>query len=240
MQVKEGAFLYETHLHTKPVSRCGRFSVRENLLFYKELGYAGVIVTNHFLDGNINIDKNAPYEEKINFYFSDYEEALALSSEIGIDVFCGVESSYKGTDFLILGPDKAWYLAHPEIMTMRRSEMLTLMRESGAFTVQAHPYREASYIDHIRLFPRHVEAVEIYNAGNRDVANQMAEHYATLYDLIPFAGSDNHFSRHAEYLGGMQLPRRAESLDDFISMVRSREAEPFCMKNPLATEVMSW
>ena len=51
------AFLYETHLHTLPVSRCGHYSVRENLEFYKSLGYEGVFITNHFIDGNINIEK---------------------------------------------------------------------------------------------------------------------------------------------------------------------------------------
>ena len=30
-------YLYETHLHTSPVSRCARFGVRENLEYYKEI-----------------------------------------------------------------------------------------------------------------------------------------------------------------------------------------------------------
>ena len=103
-------YKYETHLHTYPVSKCARSTVRENLELYKEFGYDGVFITNHFLDGNINIDYNTPYEEKINFYFSDYEEAKKLEDEIGIKVFCGVELTYKGTDFLIYGLDKDWYL----------------------------------------------------------------------------------------------------------------------------------
>ena len=48
-------YRYETHLHTSPVSKCGKVSVRENLEFYKELGYDGVFITNHFLDGNLNM-----------------------------------------------------------------------------------------------------------------------------------------------------------------------------------------
>ena len=73
-------YKYETHLHTSPVSRCAKASVRESLEFYKSLGYDGVFITNHFLDGNINIDKSKPYAEKIDFYFSDYEKALELGS----------------------------------------------------------------------------------------------------------------------------------------------------------------
>ena len=38
---------YETHLHTSPVSKCAKASVRESLEFYKKAGYAGVFITNH-------------------------------------------------------------------------------------------------------------------------------------------------------------------------------------------------
>ena len=63
-------FKYETHFHTWPVSKCARSTIRENMIFYKSLGYDGIFITNHFLDGNINVDKNESYENKINFYFS--------------------------------------------------------------------------------------------------------------------------------------------------------------------------
>ena len=62
-------------MHTSPVSRCAVANVFETVTFYKEAGYDGIFITNHFLDGNINIDAAVPYEEKIAFYASDYEEA---------------------------------------------------------------------------------------------------------------------------------------------------------------------
>ena len=68
-------YIYETHLHTSPVSKCARATVRENMEFYKSLGYDGIFITNHFLDGNINIDSDVDYRERIEFYFSDYEHA---------------------------------------------------------------------------------------------------------------------------------------------------------------------
>lgn len=145
MNLKSGEIMYryETHLHTSPVSKCARATVRETLEFYKNKGYDGVFLTNHFLDGNINIDGSLPYEEKVKFYLSDYEEAKKLEAEIGIKVFFGVEISYGGTDFLIYGLDGDWYLSHPEIMDMKKSDELQFMRENGAFVIQAHPYREA-------------------------------------------------------------------------------------------------
>ena len=43
-------FLYETHLHTSPVSKCASASVKDSLEFYKSIGYDGVFITNHFID----------------------------------------------------------------------------------------------------------------------------------------------------------------------------------------------
>ena len=65
------SYLYETHLHTSPVSKCAGATAAESLAFYKSLGYAGVFITNHFIDGNINCSRSLSYEEKISFYFSD-------------------------------------------------------------------------------------------------------------------------------------------------------------------------
>ena len=219
-------YLYETHVHTYPVSRCARSTVREMLEFYKSLGYQGVFITNHFIDGNINIDRSLPYEDKVRFYFSDYEEAVRLSDEIGIDVFLGVELSYGGTDFLVYGLSRDWFLAHPEIEGMKKSEELRLMMNEGAFIVQAHPYREANYIDHIRLFPRHVHAVEVQNASQPAEVNEMARLYADAYRLPHFAGSDSHSVNYRRF-AGLSCEERVESVEDFIRLFRTGKMKIF-------------
>lgn len=219
--------LYETHLHTHPVSKCACADVNEVVRFYKELGYAGIFITNHFLDGNINIDRELPYEERINFYFSDYEKAKELGGKIGIDVFFGAELSYKGTDFLIYGLDKEWFLSHPEIMKMSKTEELTLMANDGALIIQAHPFREASYIDHIRLFPRHVHGIEIHNANRTEFENNMAKQYAKSYYLLPFAGTDNHRGKAQTKLGGIKLSGKIESEYDFVQRIKNGEYKIF-------------
>ena len=216
-------YIYETHLHTLPVSKCARESVRENLEFYKKQGYTGVFITNHFIDGNINIDRSASYEERINFYFTDYEEGVRIGKEIGIEVFCGIEMSYKGTDFLVYGLDKEWFLAHPEIEDMKKTDELAFLRDAGALVIQAHPLREAAYIDHIRLFPRHVHGVEIYNACRTEFENKMAELYAENYGLLAFSGSDNHLGDKQKFLGGMGFDTPIKDEADFICRILAGE-----------------
>ena len=75
--------MYETHCHTSPVSKCGKAFAEDTVRFYKEMGYDGLFITNHFLDGNINPEVwNLPYTGQIDYYFSDYEKAAEIGKEI--------------------------------------------------------------------------------------------------------------------------------------------------------------
>lgn len=229
-------FRYETHLHTFPVSKCAKSTVREALEFYRALSYDGVVITNHFVNNNINIDRTLPYAEKLEFFISDYEEALRLSEEIGIKVFYGIEIGHGGSDFLVYGLTPDWYRAHPEMMEMKFSECLASLKEAGALVIHAHPFRDSSYIDHIRLFPRVTEGVEIFNAGRTPFENEMARQYAQNYEMLPFAGSDNHRAAEKPILGGMEGETPAESIEDFVRMVRSGELKPFRLDNPFISK----
>ena len=166
-------------------------------------------------------------QELLEFYFSDYEEGVRIGKEIGISVFCGIETSYGGTDFLVYGLDKAWYLSHPEIREMPKSEQLKLFMENGALVIQAHPFREARYIDHIRLFPRCIQGVEVYNAARTDFENKLALQYAENYELIKFAGSDNHIAGRMQKFGGMQSETPIKDEKDFAMRVLSGEITLF-------------
>ena len=238
IQVPGTLYKYETHCHTSPVSRCASASPEDTVRFYKSAGYDGIFLTNHFLDGNINPEvRSLPFEEQIDYYFAGFDECAKLGAQIGLKVLPGVELSYLGTDFLIYGLDRKWYRARPEIMQMSKREELALMMEAGAFIVQAHPYREAHYIDHIRLFPRSVHAVEIINSNQAATANDMAALYARRYELLETCGSDNHWGpgifRHlrgkdlSDRIAGMCTDRPIESVEDYIAMVKSGRLRPF-------------
>ena len=233
-------YKYETHCHTSPVSKCGKASVKDTVLFYKQFGYDGIFITNHFLDGNINPEARVlPYRDQIDYYFSDYEEAVKIGSDAGIKVFPGVELSYKGTDFLIYGLDKEWYKDHPEILEMQKTEELPYLMEAGAFVIQAHPYREAHYIDHIRLFPRSVHGIEVINSNQAWESNEMADMYAVQYGFLKTAGSDNHWGSNAferlkekgfrPEIAGMCSDTEINSVEDYISSVRSGSMKIYLM-----------
>ena len=216
-------YRYETHMHTSPVSSCAKKSVRENVEFYRSLGYDGIFITNHFLDGNFYLRKNTeiPYGEKVRLFCADYEEAVKIGEEVGIRVFFGAELSYGGTDFLVYGLEKEWFLAHPEIMEMQKSEELPFLMSEGALVVHAHPFREAKYIDHIRLFPRGIHGVEVINANRTPLENEMAEIYAEKYGFCRTAGTDNHLGADQAHLAGMESETPLRDVADFIERVKA-------------------
>lgn len=227
------SFLYETHLHTLPVSRCAKADVRENLSFYKQLGYDGVFITNHFIDSAKDKRWTPSYEDNIRYFFSDYEQGCEIGAELGLKVFFGMETTTGGSDFLIYGLDKEWFLANPQIMDMKKREQLEFFGENGALVIQAHPFREAKYIDHIRLFPRSVHGVESINACRTDFENELARQYAENYRLLHFAGSDNHQCSARPSLAGIEFETPLLDERDFVSRIFRGEGKIFSMKNPL-------
>ena len=224
-------YKYETHLHSSPASKCGSYSVRENMEFYKSIGYDGIFLTNHFINANIGGDRTLPYEDQVEFFFGDIEEGERIAYEIGIKFFWGVETSCLGTDFLIYGLSKEWYLSHPECVKVSAKEMLKMMADDGALIVHAHPFRDASYIDHIRLFPYHVHAVEIDNCGNKDFQNEMARLYADCYGLPHSAGSDNHNAGYIDRLAGVEFEDPINTIEDFIERMKRGEGHTFSIIN---------
>ena len=220
-------YKYETHLHTSPVSKCAKADIYETVDFYKKMGYDGIFVTNHFIDGNINSSSDASYEEKLEFYFSDYEKGAEYGKTVGMKVFCGIETSYRGTDFLVYGLDKEWFLKNTQIADMKKSEQLAFFMEEGALVIQAHPYREAAYIDHIRLFPRCVHGVEVLNSSRNDFENNMAKIYAQSYELIEFAGSDNHNAGNHKILAGMCSETPVVDENDFVAKIKNGQMSIF-------------
>lgn len=221
-------YLYETHLHSLPVSACAKVSIRENLEFYKKEGYAGVFMTDHFLDGNLNYEaRKMSYDDRIRFFFSAVKEGREIGRELGLAVFSGFEMSHGGTDFLVYGIDDEWCFRHWDMDKMPKSQLLRLLMEEGALVVQAHPYREANYIDHIRLFPRCIQGTEIFNACRTDFENKLALQYCENYALIPFAGTDNHIGAAVPRLGGMATEAPIKDEQDFVDAVLTGRAKPF-------------
>ena len=147
-------YKYETHLHTKEASACAGATGREMVIAYKEAGYAGIIVTDHFFYGNTGIDRSLPWEDWVEAFAKGYENAKKAGDEMDLQVFMGWESCYQGTEFLVYGLDKQWLLAHPEIKDATIEEQWELVNQYNGLIVHAHPFRDEPYIPEVRVFPQ--------------------------------------------------------------------------------------
>ncbi|MDE5698289.1 MAG: hypothetical protein K2I96_12910, partial [Lachnospiraceae bacterium] len=102
------SYLYEVHLHTTGASACARSAGSEYISYYKNLGYDGIIVTDHFFNGNCCVPKNLPWEERVDIFCSGYEDARAEGNRQGLKVFFAWECRFDGDEFLVYGLDKKW------------------------------------------------------------------------------------------------------------------------------------
>ncbi len=218
---------YETHAHTSETSRCSHISGGELAEFYKSLGYTGLFITDHFFNGNTTVPRGLDWHERVDLFCAGYDAAKAVGDKIGLDVFFGWEYSINGNDFLIYGLDRDWLHAHPDQLDWKLRDYMSCVRADGGFVVHAHPFREAGYIELIRLIPRDVDAVEIINSSMPPEVNERAEWYADSYGLLKTAGSDNHVGRR-ELLAGVDLPKRISSAREYGELLFDGRAEIFC------------
>ncbi len=217
-------YLYETHFHTKETSACARLYAAEHVRKYKEAGYTGIIVTDHFMNGNSCIPKNLPWEEQIELFCKGYEHAKEEGDRIGLDVFFGLEVNFNTTEFLIYGVDKSWLLKQTDMLSWSIEEEYHRVQEAGGFIIHAHPFRVRPYIKQIRLYPEYIDAVEVFNSGNcHSEIDDQAKAYAMKLNLPMTSGTDAH--GHESRLSGMALPHKIDSIQGFIDSVKAGKCE---------------
>jgi len=217
-------YRYETHMHTSQSSACGRSTGKEHVRFYKEMGYQGVIITDHFFGGNAAAPRTGPWKERIEAFCAGYEDALIEGQKIGLDVFFGWEEHFIGDEYLIYGLDKQWLIGHPEMERWTRRQQLDEVHRYGGCVVQAHPFRDRAYIPRILLGMRFADAAEVANAGNVPYNDAYAEAYVKRYGIRAVAGSDNHFSDpelwKTKPLMGVETDEKLRSIHDYVKLIR--------------------
>jgi len=219
-------FIYETHMHTSEASACGVASGKQQAAAYKLRGYTGIIVTDHFINGYSNCPMNLSWEDKMRHFVKGYENAKKAGDKIGLDVFLGWEwRNTTGSEFLTYGLDLEFLLSYPDLDIMSTEDYCTLVKESGGYLAQAHPYRDAYYIDHCYpVAPHLIDGIEVINSFDKESSNNKALAYALKYDLAIQAGTDSH-GRGERYFTGIVLKKKAESIFDIIDALKARDVE---------------
>lgn len=214
-------YKYEMHCHTAQTSACASLTAQQIVELYLANGYDGIVITDHFLNGNTTVNAQLPngtYEEQIELFCQGYRQVKQAAGD-KLKVFFGFEFSYKGTDILAYGFDEAKLKSLPKLKDMDMRSFVRFCRDCGVLAVQAHPYRTADYIDHIRLYPE-CEGVETLNACRDALCNDLGAFYAKAYNKIAVGGSDIHHANQ-KMLSGMAFDEEVQSLEQMIALLRA-------------------
>ncbi len=218
-------YYYELHMHTSETSRCGRSSAYDMVKAYKDKGFTGVVVTDHFVNGYSYANIDAPWSERMDLYLKGYKNALAAGEELGIDVYLGWEftnSGNNGEDYVTMGlteDDLYHNLVDCDKMTIE--QYIDAVHALGGIVMRAHPYREAAYMKQccIERPGLSIDAVEVCNGGNvEDRFDERALEFARRENIPMAAGSDTHHvdTTATAYIGLDEKPADYQALCDAI------------------------
>lgn len=216
-------YKYELHCHASEGSRCAKISASDLIDFYKQHGYSGICLTDHFY-GSSAVPYDIDWKERVNFFFSSYEKALERGKQVGMKVFFGMEYSFSGNDCIFLNIKKDWLLRQDDIPTLSIKALIDRIHSCGGFVIHAHPFRQGEWIEGIRLFPNLCDAVEVYNGCTDPKDNERALWYAETYKKYIVAGSDTH-SANQKTLLGIKVKKPLESVEDLITAIIYRKTK---------------
>ena len=101
-----------------------------------------------------------------------------------------------------------------------------MLHEAGALVIQAHPYREASYITMPGPLPLEwLDGIEVFNVGNKDEANELAAKFAAEHpEFILTAGSDAHTAERM-CVSGISTDERIKNAAELAEVLKSGKYE---------------
>lgn len=218
------AYLYETHCHCCQCSRCAHSTSEELVRAYHTAGYAGLVLTDHFILGNTAIDRSLPWDTQMRLYHDAYLQAKDLGDTLDFDVIFGIEHACEGAEYLCYGIDLPFLLAHPEIPDLPLDRFSHLVHEYGGILIQAHPFRWAPAGTPLRTDL--IDGIEVYNAGNSPEANRNAQN-AIQGSMILTSGGDIHLATDQRIgTAGILLPYRVHDEKKLVTALKDHHHAP--------------
>lgn len=214
------SYKYEMHCHTKTVSQCGQTEPKDIVRMYREKGYSGLVVTEHYSPLTFGVNSyKAP--KLIDFYLSSFYELKKYESE-DFSVFFGMELRHFGTgaDYLIYGVDPDWLRKQPNLLVRWEKPVYEMMHKEGYLVFQAHPFRP--YI--LRCNPKYIDGIEIYNGKCNKKTNDKAAKWAEKTGKLVVSGSDFHEEKNLAR-GGIITERKIKDNKDLVELLKSQEFE---------------
>ncbi len=217
------SYKYQTHIHTHPCSACGKMSIEELVEALHKGGYQGCVITNHFLHGNCGIDRSLCWEDFVKEYEKDWLLGKACAEKYGMDIIFGLEEGVGGgREILLCGITPEMLYSHPELREPSVELWHKVLNSYGVLIIQAHPYRERSYISSPGLLPcEFIDGIEVCNRGNMPEDDEHARLAADEHkDWVLLSGSDSHTTDTACIMG-IESYTRIRDGSGLVSLLKS-------------------
>lgn len=215
-------FKYEMHAHTSDCDVVAADSGGEIVKKYKEAGYSGVVITDHYFSTFFDWFKNelsgASHTKIIDRWLRGYYSALSGGEKLGFTVLCGAEVRFDGTvnDYLVYGLTPEFFYGAPLLNGLKNLEELKSVLPENALIVQAHPFRNGMKV----VDPSPLFGIEVYNGKNEPFRNEMAELFADHYAKMKTSGSDYHGSVSLGK-GGIYTKTQIKNSADLVFALKS-------------------
>lgn len=188
-------FKIETHCHTYKTSNCATTPNQMLIGFYKNKGYNGIVVTNHFsksiYDNYLTGDTHA---QKIDSYFNAFDEFKSLCNANGLKAFLGAEirvvdkNDEDGTEYIILGFSRDIFYKE-KLFNLTQAQLFNLVDKEGVFMYQSHPFRTGV----VAGDPKYLHGAESFNGHyHHKNDNEKALEFCNKNNLIKMSGTDFH------------------------------------------------
>ncbi len=215
-------YKYQMHMHTSPCSKCGAITPAELAKALYEGGYAGGVITNHFLRGNTGIDRKLPWEEFVQPYIDDYLELKKEAEKFDLDIiFCIEEGIGGGKEFFPYGLSPETLKEHSELRYTTLDVWRNVVHNDGGLIIQAHPFRHRDYIVEPGLSPIELlDGYELYNFCNDELGNLEAEEQRKKYPQFVYTSGGDAHSAEIMCHGGIETDRRIHNEKELADILR--------------------
>jgi len=215
-------YKYDTHVHTAETSPCGKVKAEDVVKLYKNAGFSGIVVTDHYYSGLFKNSVHVTWKEKMRDYLKGYKIALEEGEKAGLKVILGVELSFTESfnDYLIYGITEDFLFEEGELYNLTLKEFRKIADKEGFLIYQAHPFRDMME----RADPSLLDGVEVYNGHPYHMnRNDLALEFAKSNNLKMISGSDFHMTE-ALGRGGILTDAEVNNSIEFAGMLRTNES----------------
>lgn len=219
-------YKYDLHVHTSDISRCAKRTSEEIISDYAELGYDGVVITDHFDKGYMDSYGDIPWEEKVDCQLAGFYNAKEVGDRLGVKVFLGMELRIpvpEKVEILVFGLTVEFIKKHENFHLLSAKELYDLLVIKNNMTVfQAHPFRIGGALLNSRL----VHGIEMINGGQPLEINEKAYTYAMDNKVPVIVASDNH--NHGVDKCGIMTTEPIESVQELAEYLKKGSYDMFC------------